>query len=49
MIMDKEYMRPVRYKSLEAAREIVRELWPWLDKTEIDLIAKILVKAYVKR
>ena len=49
MIMDKEYTRPVRYKSHEAAREIVRELWPWLDKAEIDLIAHILVEAYVRR
>ena len=41
--------RPVRYSSIESARDIVRELWPWLEKEDARAIAHILSKAYKRR
>jgi len=33
----------------DRAREIIAEMWPWLELDEIDAIAKIIVEAYEKR
>lgn len=31
-----------------AAKQVVKEIWPWLDEPEVEAIAKILVEAFQK-
>ena len=37
------------FNRIERAKEIVRELWPWLHDEEVEKIAQILVAAFNSR
>jgi len=49
MTVNPDDLRMVHYTSFQHAVDVVRELWPWLNKAEIEWIASILVESYRRR
>jgi len=49
IILNLDDLRLVRYGSIDHARDMVKNLWSWLSKEEVELISKILVKSYRRR